>query len=297
MESLKKILTGVAIFSTLSSYSIMPKINSVDLENRINNTESYQCYITPETERIDKYKKNIYCVRVVAAYEKKNGERKEMALGHGTLTLFGKKNTSNYFFTAHHIKAEGKNNKIRGELENKIWRELKDYEFKGYSYYIVDNRLDKKTDDDIPLTIVESAPNLDFVVMKSKTGFFPPENNRQMRLRNYLDYVPLRIGNYKKLKEGDIVFSIGYHYSLYKVVSKGIVSNKTKSVLSPSEDFLIDINLNPGGSGCPIFAIRNNKIELVGMFHQYLSFDGIPRGVHFAVPIDKFKKHLERYIK
>jgi len=289
MKLLKKLIIGATLFSALSFNTLNYKASPASLEQKINETKTYQHYITPETESINKYLNNSYCVRCLAIYkQKETGGEGSLTLGHATLTMFYKRGGDNYFFTAYHIKNPHKIIKVRLNLENKIWRDITDYTFKDYELCIVDNELDINREDDVLLRVLEEHPDKDFLVLK-----MVQEDLKDRRWK----YTLIDFGNNNYLKEGDIVYSVGFHHSLFDLVSKGIISN-TKKGLGPSlDDFVMDININPGVSGGPVYAIRDNKLELVGMFHQYFAVDGRPIGIHYALPINSFKQILEKYIK
>jgi len=282
---LKKMAIGSILFSMITTYSTKPIANN-NLEKIISNTKK-QYYVNSFYNNTHNYWDNIFCVRSVAVYEKKGKEIK-LPLGHATLTLFNTEKNTSYFFTAYHIKDAEKIDYIKRKLEGKFIKKNVGYEFKKYAYFIVDNRFDTYEKDDLCLDVVEGVKNLDLLILKYEGSGGKYEENLKKHKK-------IILGDSSKLNVGDLVVAIGYHYSTYKILSRGIISNTRKGVKPFEDDLLIDINLNPGASGCPVFAIKDGKFEMIGLFHQYFSPDSIPRGIHFAVPINNIKEILRKY--
>lgn len=250
------------------------------------NNKSYQHYVTPLSETIDKYAGNAYCVRCVATYKDNRNQLGALTIGHATATLFSKKGLDNYFLSAYHIFDEDKNISARKILESKYWKSMTGFKFEEFSLYLVDNKLDDNPKDDVLLKILDKKKSLDVIILNMTQEL----NDRRWK------YAPIKIGAGNKLKEGDILYATGYHHSIHKVTTKGIFAGQGGKII---DDCLASIILNPGCSGCGIYALRNDKIEFVGMFHAYFSptQGNPPVGIHYVVPVDKFKGVLEKYMK
>ena len=85
---------------------------------------------------------------------------------------------------------------------------------------------------------------------------------------------PYSIGTKSELELGDIVYIIGN--PLYRGLNlrDGIVSSKSqyyaKKGISKEEYFTTSLPISPGDSGCPVIALRDGKIELIGLAQSVL---------------------------
>lgn len=96
---------------------------------------------------------------------------------------------------------------------------------------------------------------------------------------------PVAIAKDDSQKEGDEVFAIGNPLGLDRSVSKGIVSNRNRSI-----EGLVYVQttaqINPGNSGGPLF---NTKGQVVGVTNMKLTFG---EGLGFAIPVAYLKHFL-----
>lgn len=93
----------------------------------------------------------------------------------------------------------------------------------------------------------------------------------------------LRLADYTKLRQGQVVFALGSPQGLQNSVSMGVVSSIARQA-DPDSPFLFiqtDTAINPGNSGGPLV---NTSGELVGLNTFILSESGGNEGVGFAIP-------------
>ena len=106
------------------------------------------------------------------------------------------------------------------------------------------------------------------------------------------ELIPIKIGDSKKIKIGDISFAIGNPFGLEETVTFGIISalNQNKLGLNKFENYIqTDAAINPGNSGG---ALVDSRGVLIGI--NSASYSAYPsggsNGVGFAIPVDRVKK-------
>jgi serine protease Do len=93
----------------------------------------------------------------------------------------------------------------------------------------------------------------------------------------------LRLADYTRLRQGQVVFAFGSPQGLQNSVSMGVISSIARQV-DPDSPFLYiqtDTAINPGNSGGPLV---NTAGEVVGLNTFILSQSGGNEGVGFAIP-------------
>jgi serine protease Do len=93
----------------------------------------------------------------------------------------------------------------------------------------------------------------------------------------------LKLADYGKLRQGEVVFAFGSPAGLQNSVSMGIVSSIARQP-DPDSPFLFiqtDTAINPGNSGGPLL---NTAGEIIGLNTFILSQSGGNEGVGFAIP-------------
>jgi len=93
----------------------------------------------------------------------------------------------------------------------------------------------------------------------------------------------LPLGNYSKLRQGELVFSFGSPEGLSNSVTSGVVSS-TGRQLDPDSSMVYvqtDAPVNPGNSGGPLVNIDG---EIVGICTFILTQSGGSQGLGFAIP-------------
>jgi serine protease Do len=112
----------------------------------------------------------------------------------------------------------------------------------------------------------------------------------------------LPLGNYNKLRQGEMVFAFGSPEGLWNSVTTGVVSAAARQLDpdSPMVYIQTDAPINPGNSGGPLVNVDG---ELVGINTFILTESGGNQGLGFAIPSDvvgvayrQFRKygHLHR---
>lgn len=80
--------------------------------------------------------------------------------------------------------------------------------------------------------------------------------------------LPYSIGNSKELERQNLLFVVGFPEGLFKTVTRGYVISVNDSRLTsdnPENAFIFDASVSSGNSGGGIFAVRDGKLELVGI--------------------------------
>ena len=80
--------------------------------------------------------------------------------------------------------------------------------------------------------------------------------------------LPYSIGNAKELQPQNLVFVIGYPGALLENLTRGYITRASDSRLvriDPETNFIFDASISPGNSGGGIFAVRDGKLELIGV--------------------------------
>jgi serine protease Do len=93
----------------------------------------------------------------------------------------------------------------------------------------------------------------------------------------------LPFADYKKLRQGQVVFAFGNRQGLSNSVSMGVVSSVARQP-DPDSSFIFiqtDAPINPGDSGGPLI---NTAGEVVGLDTFILSQSGGSEGIGFAIP-------------
>ncbi len=106
-----------------------------------------------------------------------------------------------------------------------------------------------------------------------------------------------KMGDSKKLKEGDFVLAIGTPFGLNQSITMGIVSavGRSNVGIADLEDFIqTDAAVNPGNSGG---ALVNMLGEVIGINTAIFSTSGGYMGVGFAIPSEMIRTVMDSIIK
>jgi serine protease Do len=93
----------------------------------------------------------------------------------------------------------------------------------------------------------------------------------------------LRFADYRKLRQGQVVFAFGSRQGLGNSMSMGVVSSVARQP-NPDSPFVYiqtDASINPGDSGGPLV---NTAGEIVGLDTLILTQSGGSEGIGFAIP-------------
>src|SRR5712692_6407322 len=107
---------------------------------------------------------------------------------------------------------------------------------------------------------------------------------------------PLPLGNYNKLRQGELVFSFGSPQGLSNSVTSGVVSSTARQ-LDPDSSMVYvqtDAPINPGNSGGPLVNVDG---EIVGINTFILTDSGGNQGLGFAIPSSVVKVAYEQLRK
>ncbi len=174
---------------------------------------------------------SVYTLKVDVA-TMTNGEERIIASGSGTGLLL----KGGYVLTAYHV----------GHMEKFVKREKLAVLFSRIYLQGPEGR-------EYLLTEVAGDWNADALLAKA------PAN--MPRFQEY----PYRIGNSDELKAGDITYLIGNAASAGINMREGIVSQLNVEHIMGKKGFGISNPGNSGDSGGPVLALRDGKIELVGI--------------------------------
>jgi serine protease Do len=123
--------------------------------------------------------------------------------------------------------------------------------------------------------IVAISPAFDLALLKIEDA--EPGELRQVYL-----------GDYQRVRNGDVVFAIGNPLGLSRTISEGIVSNRARD-MGGHLFIQTTAQINPGNSGGPLF---NDRGEVIGVTSMKLAAAGV-EGMGFAIPVRYVRDFLE----
>lgn len=137
--------------------------------------------------------------------------------------------------------------------------------------------------DDIPATVIGSAPNYDLAVLS---------------LQHPVNAPPLLTGSSGDLQVGQAAFAIGNPFGFDHTLTSGIVSAvgrqlPTSSGREISNVIQTDAAINPGNSGGPLL---DSAGRVIGVTTAIYSPSGSNSGVGFAIPIDTVRHIVPQLI-
>jgi len=110
--------------------------------------------------------------------------------------------------------------------------------------------------------------------------------------------MPYSIGNADELQRQNLVYVIGWPLGLLENVTQGHITSVDDSRLvreDPENAFISDAQISPGNSGGGIYAVRDGKLELVGITSaMYLGGNSLFIGVKINGISDVFKENSIR---
>lgn len=105
--------------------------------------------------------------------------------------------------------------------------------------------------------------------------------------------LPYSIGNSNDLERQNLLVVVGFPGGLFKNVNRGHITSVDDSRLvraDPKSAFIFDASISPGNSGGGIFAVRDGKLELVGITSaMYLGGNDLYVGVKINGISEVFK--------
>jgi 2-alkenal reductase len=137
--------------------------------------------------------------------------------------------------------------------------------------------------DDIPATVIGSAPNYDLAVL---------------RLARPISAPPLLFGTSHDLQVGQAAFAIGNPFGFDHTLTSGIVSAvgrqlPTESGREIGDVIQTDAAINPGNSGGPLL---DSAGRVIGVTTAIYSPSGGNSGVGFAIPVDTVRRIVPQLI-
>lgn len=197
-------------------------------------------------------------VQYEAAYA--NEEDIKTLMGVGTGFIVGEKDKKQYFMTCYHVIDSP--DKITSLLDQK------EYSLVYSKASILVNGKQYEMD------VVKTNPEADIAVLKTRelTG-----------LEQKLDFVK------KPIKQGDMIYAVGYPLDIGKFISNGIITH-----VGPESFFFEDAVINPGNSGGPLFVLENGKPYIAGMGRFYIRNT---QGMFGAVKPEYLKQTLDEALQ
>ena len=145
-------------------------------------------------------------------------------------------------------------------------------------------------------TVVTNAHvigNQNDIIVKAYSG---QEYNASIYLNEALDiailsvdnaeFIPLEIGNCEDIKVGDDIYAIGAPRSLEYTLTKGVISNKSRTI-GFNKYIQIDAAINSGNSGGPLL---NSAGQVIGVNSMKISD---AEGIGLAIPISTVTSFME----
>jgi len=149
------------------------------------------------------------------------------------------------------------------------------------SDHTIANTLAQAFAPEIEATLIGSFKDLDLALIKIPAKGLPA----------------LRFADYRKLRQGQVVFAFGSRQGLGNSMSMGVVSSVARQP-DPDSPFVFiqtDAPINPGDSGGPLV---NSAGEIVGLDTFILTQSGGSEGIGFAIPstlIELVSAQLRKY--
>jgi 2-alkenal reductase len=139
-------------------------------------------------------------------------------------------------------------------------------------------------DEDIPATVVGTAPTYDLAVL---------------RLSRAINAPPLAIGTSHDLQVGQATFAIGNPFGFDQTLTSGIVSAigrqlPTNGGREIADVIQTDAAINPGNSGGPLL---DSAGRVIGVTTAIYSPSGAYAGVGFAIPVDTVMRIVPALIR
>lgn len=100
------------------------------------------------------------------------------------------------------------------------------------------------------------------------------------------EFIPLEIGNCEDIKVGDDIYAIGAPRSLEYTLTKGVISNKLRTI-GFNKYIQIDAAINSGNSGGPLL---NSAGQVIGVNSMKISD---AEGIGLAIPISTVTSFME----
>ncbi len=100
------------------------------------------------------------------------------------------------------------------------------------------------------------------------------------------EFVPLEVGDGENIKIGDDIYAIGAPRSLDYTLTKGVISNKSRTI-GFNKYIQIDAAINSGNSGGPLL---NNAGQVIGVNSMKISD---AEGIGLAIPISSVTSFME----
>lgn len=100
------------------------------------------------------------------------------------------------------------------------------------------------------------------------------------------DFAPLEVGDCENIKVGEDIYAIGAPRSLDYTLTKGVISNKSRTI-GFNKYIQIDAAINSGNSGGPLL---NNAGQVIGVNSMKISD---AEGIGLAIPISSVTSFME----
>lgn len=100
------------------------------------------------------------------------------------------------------------------------------------------------------------------------------------------DFTPLEVGDCESIKVGEDIYAIGAPRSLDYTLTKGVISNKSRTI-GFNKYIQIDAAINSGNSGGPLL---NNAGQVIGVNSMKISD---AEGIGLAIPISSVTSFME----
>jgi hypothetical protein len=108
-------------------------------------------------------------------------------------------------------------------------------------------------------------------------------------------YPSFKIGKSDELKPGHFVYFIGYPFDNGILLRSGIIETtffdlkELGPAISKDDAFALSGGVYPGDSGGPVFALRDGKLELVGILRSTRLYTNIGHGFKIGPVLEKIK--------
>jgi len=317
-RTLEALVAGLALFTTgcATNTTVSVRIPSILFEGKDGRYDSIDNHINPE--EVQKLKTASYMIISESKYKTSKGE--EVILHSvGSSIIYADIETKTYLATASHVVENEKSlfSFFKGRLEkiSEKFYLLEDYEVdllhesmrrlaesrarQGVTQelYAEDTFGNRKKPSNY---IIHTSNELKAVLMRLKPKKIKTVAQNETKDLAIISVprlghppLPYSIGNANELQPQNLVVAIGYPGALLENITRGFVTSGNDSRLvrvDYDSAFIFDASISPGNSGGGIFAVRDGKLELVGITSaMYLGGNDLYIGVKINGISEVFK--------
>lgn len=224
--------------------------------------------------------KSVHCIRQTVEYRKAGaaaGDPTETKIWHGTAFAYTKRDGYTYLVTNHHVVDSPKEMPILKIMPGALT--IENYVKVSEKLELVDDKNDKKKDDDILVEKVDSTKVPDAAVIRTRSNIYVASSFiRDDTIRP---------------KRWEEAYVVGFPAAMFQNGTKGIVSRPGYDWPGEGTVDVLDLHILGGNSGSPYFIRRGNTLYWGGIVEATMSDRG--SALSIGVPLREFSGMLAKY--